>query len=69
MKMNDPFRKIELIRELVQLHININNLELDFAQINDLYKFIEQRLNSIEYRDNESKFQIYRRLMIGKTIF
>ena len=67
--MNDPFRKAELIRELVQLHININNLELDFAQINALYKFIEQRLNSIEYKDNESKFQIYRRLMIGKTIF
>ena len=67
--MNDPFRKAELIRELVQLHININNLELDFAQINALYRFIEQRLNSIEYQDNESKFQIYRRLMIGKTIF
>lgn len=67
--MNDPFRKAELIRELVQLHININNLELDFAELNALYKFIEQRLNSIEYRDNESKFQIYRRLMIGKSIF
>ena len=67
--MNDPFRKAELIRELVQLHITINNLELDFTEINALYKFIEQRLNSIEYRDNESKFQIYRRLMIGKSIF
>lgn len=67
--MNDPFRKAELIRELVQLHININNLELDFAELNALYKFIEQRLNSIEYKDNESKFQIYRRLMIGKSIF
>lgn len=67
--MNDPFRKAELIRELVQLHITINNLELDFAELNALYKFIEQRLNSIEYKDNESKFQIYRRLMIGKSIF
>ena len=67
--MNDPFRKAELIRELVQLHININNLELDFTELNALYKFIEQRLNSIEYRDNETKFQIYRRLMIGKSIF
>lgn len=67
--MNDPFRKSELIRELVQLHITINNLELDFTELNALYRFIEQRLNSIEYKDNETKFQIYRRLMIGKSIF
>lgn len=55
--------KVDLILELVELHIKRWHLNQDLEERIRLYKTIEDHLKHIEYDNTETKFQIYNKMV------
>lgn len=54
--------KIELIKELVELHCKKFHLDPTIEERIHLYNTFEEHLKHIEYKNSDSKFQVYNKI-------